>query len=351
MTALAPKPATFDLLRKSCALKRFAPGEILREQGQHYRDMFLIADGSVAVELPAGPVLLRTGSPVGEIGYLKGLAATATVTAHSDTDAIVIDDATLERLDREQPALAVQLLRYLADTAEERISHNLTHAAGAGRFGNPRAIEVFLCRDDDMLERARRLRYEVYCEELGRNSPNADHGRKIIADDLDRFGNTFIAVEGGETIGTIRGNISFEGPLGILQELYGMAQSPHHPHGTSVVTKFVVRKAKRGGLASFKLISALTRFGLRNSMKECYIDSIPSLLHYYKALGFTVAGEKFFHRENGPSIPMKLDLVTYGEGLSRDPGTFTQLQIYLKAQSIRLMDRMRARLSSRGVAE
>src|SRR5690606_25356958 len=133
------------------------------------------------------------------------------------------------------------------------------------------------------------------------------------------FGHTFVAVQDGETIGTIRGNISFEGPLGILQDLYGMNRSPHHPNGTSVVTKFVVRKSKRGSQVSYKLISALTRFGLRNNMKECYIDSVPSLLHYYKALGFEMVAPKFFHVENGPSFPMKLDLTTYGERLCRDP--------------------------------
>ena len=38
----------------------------------------------------------------------------------------------------------------------------------------------------------------------------------------------------------------------------------------------------------------------------------PALLPYYKALGFKIAGQKFFHPENGPSHPMRLDLVKHG---------------------------------------
>jgi CRP-like cAMP-binding protein/predicted GNAT family N-acyltransferase len=346
-----PESATFDLLRTYCGVRQFGAADVLREKGHHYHDMYLIANGSAAVRLSdddaTSLILLGPGSPVGEISFLRGCAATATVLAQTPTEAIVIDDAALAIIEHERPALAAQLFRYLAETAEERMSHNLTSASSPGHFGNSSGIEVYLCNDDELTQRAQRLRYEVYCEELGRDSPNADHAKRIITDQLDQFGHTFVAMEDGQAIGTIRGNMSFEGPIGSLQELYGMKQSPHHPHGTSVVTKFVVTKSKRGSLASFKLISALTRFGIRNNMKECYIDSIPSLLPYYKAIGFRIVAPKFFHAENGPSIPMKLDLLSHGERLCRDPSPFTLLQLYLKAQTIRIIDRIGERLSPR----
>jgi CRP-like cAMP-binding protein len=343
--------STLDLLRAYCPLRQFKPGDALRQAGHHYKDMHLVADGRVAVRLPDRDEILGTGAPVGEIGFLRGCAATATVVAQTDTETIVLEDATLARIERERPALIARLLRDLADTAEERISNNLTQASQTGRFTNDRSIEVYLCRNDEMLESAKRLRYEVYCDELGRNSPNADHKRRTISDDLDAFGHTFIALEDGKTIGTIRGNMSFEGRIGMLEELYGMNRSKHHPDATSVVTKFVVRKSRRGSHVSYKLISALTRFGLRNNMKECYIDSVPSLLHYYKALGFEMVAPKFFHVENGPSFPMRLDLVTHGEQLCRDPTALTQLRLYLKAQSIRLIDRISDRLGPRTAIE
>lgn len=340
--------STLELLQKYCVLTHFNSGDVLRQKDHHYRDMFLITRGCVAVNLSTGgaprTVLLGTGSPVGEISFLRGCPATATVLAQTDTEAIVIDDTALARVERERPDLSAYLLRYLAKTAEERISHNLTLILKPGAFGDQRTVDVYLCRNDEMFERAKRLRYEVYCEELGRNSPHADHDRKTISDDLDRFGHTFIAMEDGEAIGTIRGNMSFEGPLGALQDLYGMKLSPHHPDTTSIVTKFIVKKSKRGGPASLKLIAALTRFGLRNNMKECFIDSVPSLLPYYKAMGFKIVAPKFYHPENGPSYPMKLDLMRYGERLCQDAGAITKLQIYMKARAIRLVDRVRETL-------
>jgi hypothetical protein len=79
------------------------------------------------------------------------------------------------------------------------------------------------------------------------------------------------------------------------------------------------------------------RYGIRKGIKECYIDCIPSLLPYYKALGFAIAGPKFFHRENGPSHPMRLDLVKHGEALSNETGMREYVSLVVKAQAIRLI--------------
>ena len=49
-----------------------------------------------------------------------------------------------------------------------------------------------------------------------------------------------------------------------------MRASKHHPEATAVCTKFIVTKAKRGSPTSLKLISAVARYGLRNSVKETY---------------------------------------------------------------------------------
>jgi CRP-like cAMP-binding protein len=327
-----------QLLQSLCRPVRFQPGDLMRQQGQHYRDMYLIMDGRVDVEAGHAVVTRGAGSPIGEIGFLRGCPATATVTARTPVDALVIDNPTLARLEREHPAGAADFLRRLAEIAEDRTSQNLTFTATRRAHAGADAVHVHLCSTPDMLVSAQRLRYQVYCLELGRNSPYADHDRIVIADDLDAFGHTFIAVEDGETIGTLRANVPSEGPLGALEELYGMRASRHYPSAVAVVTKFVVRKEKRRGPASLKLISAIIRYGLRQDFKECFIDSIPALLPYYKALGFTFAGPPFFHRENGPSHPMALDLVKHGPRLARDYGWQRYLALYLAAKAIRWID-------------
>jgi Acetyltransferase (GNAT) domain len=86
-------------------------------------------------------------------------------------------------------------------------------------------IEILMCQNQKMLESAQRLRYSVYCKELQRRSPYADHDQQILADDMDKTGHTFIAVKKGETIGTARVNLCSEGSVGVLEELYGMRTS------------------------------------------------------------------------------------------------------------------------------
>ena len=66
------------------------------------------------------------------------------------------------------------------------------------------------------------------------------------------------------------------------------------------------------------------------------------MLPYYKAIGFKVAGETFLHRENGPSIPMRLDLMRYGELLSKDRSQLGYVNLLVKAQVIKSFDRLRA---------
>ena len=333
-------------LKELCSQVRFAPGAVLRRKGQYYRDMYLITRGYVDIDRASGRgaadrLSSGPGFPIGEIGFLRGSPATATVTARTPTEAFLIDDSALARLEREQPAAAADLLRSLAAIAEERTSYNLVLTSSGWINGWRERIEVHLCRNKEMLERAQRLRYHVYCEELGRQSPYADHDRRIISDDLDETGHTFVAVEAGETIGTIRGNATSDGPLGILEELYGMRASPHHPAATAICTKFIITRARRGSLASLKLIAALVRYGTRYPIKQCYIDCIPALLPYYKAIGFTQSGPLFFHRENGPSYPMVIDLERHGKRLSDATGPLAYLKLIVKGKAIKLIDRFR----------
>lgn len=297
-----------------CPQRSFATGEVLRRNGQHYTKMYLITSGAVSVDLglgeaPLTPDIGPRGLPIGEIGFLKGLPATADVTASTDVTALEITDAELTEIESRAPDLAVELLRFLATTADERTSQNLELSAALPGGKNAQSIRILLCRDAEMHNAAQRLRYAVYCTELGRQSPNADHERHIIKDDLDEFGHTFIAVEDGQTIGTLRANRPSEGTIGILERLYGMKKSPHNPDATVICTKFIIATNKRTSAAGIKLISAFARFGVQHNLHECYIDCIPSLRPFYTGIGFRKSADKFLHRENGPSIPMMLDLV------------------------------------------
>src|SRR5262249_48056987 len=187
------------LLQSFCREICFEPGAVLRRKGHHYREMYLLTHGCVDIDRGEGRGAAKlassdVGSPIGEIGFLRGSAAIATVTATTPTGALVIDDPTLARLEREQPAMTARLLRGLAEVAEERTSYNLVLTPSAWLHDSRRAVDVHLCRSKEMLESAQQLRYQVYCRELRRRSPHADHERGVISDHLDETGHTFIAV-------------------------------------------------------------------------------------------------------------------------------------------------------------
>jgi predicted GNAT family N-acyltransferase len=205
--------------------------------------------------------------------------------------------------------------RHLAATAPGRSAYGHVAPIADARAKAP-VIGIALCRDKAALENAQRLRYEVYCVELGRQSPYADHQSKTIKDDLDAFGHTFVAVEDGETIGTLRTNFSTEGPLGAFEQLYGMRASKHHPGRTAICTKFIVKRSKRGSLAFFKLMVAWLEYITTKGALECYIDCTPNLVPFYERFGFArAAGAPFCHHENGLSLPMMLDLAQHGRSL------------------------------------
>ena len=309
------------LLRGYCAIATFEPGAKLRVKGNHYRDMYLITKGRAEVQLQPGQaeeaISVGPGSPVGEIGFLNGSRAMATVVAKSATEALVLDDETLWRIEQEDPNLVVFLLTALARTAEHRVRVETDRHEAEGDPSSS-DIEVLYCRNDEQLMKAQRLRYQVYCEELGRSSPYADHETKTIRDSLDDFGHTFLAVEDGAAIGTLRCNFSSEGSLGILEQLYGMETSPNHPEHTMICTKFIVSKSKRKGPASMSLLSAMARYAIKEGTRDCFIDSIPALVPMYERMGFRAAGEEFFHYENGTSLPMVFDVVAQAARLAGD---------------------------------
>jgi len=300
----------------------FAPGSVLREKGQHYTSMYLVTEGQIEVDLGIKDGVLRPGVeglglPIGEFGFLRGSPANATVRALSEVRAFEIRDDTLSALDSRDPELSVELMRFLGQTADERSSYNIALSAKLDSPPSDPAIQILLCRDKDMLLEAMRLRYDVYCRELGRQSPHADHDEKTISDELDAFGHTFIAVENGMTIGTLRANRPADGPVGTLETLYGMNASAHHPESTVVCTKFIVATKHRNSSAGIKLVAGFARFGLQNGLRECYMDCIPKLRPFYMGMGFKLSGEKFLHRENGPSYPMMIDLVKYKGRIER----------------------------------
>jgi hypothetical protein len=60
-------------------------------------------------------------------------------------------------------------------------------------------------------------------------------------------------------------------------------------------------------------------------------------------VGFAVSGPQFLHRENGISFPMMIDLTKNGDRLTNERSLSGYVNLFVKAQAIRFIDRLRGR--------
>ena len=212
--------------------------------------MYLLTDGEVEVSIerklaPSLRIAARRGAPIGEIGFLTGAPATATVTARTDARALYIDNGAWRELERLRPDLAIELYRRLAEVADGRQSHNLLFLTDQGLPEGAATAEIVLCEMPSFCMRHSRSAIKSIAGNWAERRPSPMRGKGIIADELDETGHVLLALDDGVPIATLRMNMRRDGPLGLLEELYGMAQSPHHPEGTAICTKFIVKKSHR----------------------------------------------------------------------------------------------------------
>jgi CRP/FNR family cyclic AMP-dependent transcriptional regulator len=314
-----------ELLAGVCREIAFATGDRLRVKGLLSVDMYLITKGEAEISFDGSPnapgrLTVGRGSPIGEIGFITGAPATATVTAKTDIVALYIDKPAWRAIETQLPQTAVAFYRALSDISEGRQSYNLLSEGNGAKIGPNESTDVVLCRRPDQLLQAQRIRYQIYCEELGRTSPYADPVNRTIADGLDVTGHILLAFANGEPVATMRLNMSRDGGLGILEDLYCMKQFDDHPAATAIVTKFIVKREHRLGPAAFKLMATAIEMAQRYGIKDCFMDCIPQLKPFFQSIGFTASGPPFLHYENGRSYPMRLDVDRYANRIFRIAG-------------------------------
>jgi CRP-like cAMP-binding protein len=299
----------------------FGAGDVIHRMGERYREMYLIAEGWAEVRpkregCAEKPTELGPGSVIGEMGYLQGFPAPADIVTRTAVRALVMEDDTVWRVQKEAPQVAIEFCRFLGKAVartENRDSTGLPPLPIPGKSSN---IEVIHCRDEKILKEVMRLRYHICCEEFGRYSPHLDHDKKILRDEFDDFGHEFVAIEEGKVIGSLRANLAREGALGVFEDFYGMRSSKNHPQRTAICTKVIIKKSKRGTPAYLKMCTAWLQFAMREGIVECYIGCEPKLTSILAMLGFKRSGERFYHYELGPNDPMMLDLAQHAKRLA-----------------------------------
>jgi CRP-like cAMP-binding protein len=92
-----------------------AAGHVLVERGQDGAGMFVLKEGTVAVELPGGRTLRRgPGEFFGELALLGSGVRTARVQATTHVRCLALGRSDFARLLEEEPRIAVAMLPVLA---------------------------------------------------------------------------------------------------------------------------------------------------------------------------------------------------------------------------------------------
>lgn len=104
--------------------RTFQPGTRITEQGQPVSDLVLICTGRAAVEAGGELVAhLHGGAFVGEMAFLSGQAASATVTAEQPTRAFVFDHERLRRALARDDLVAIALHRAIGRDLVKKLSN------------------------------------------------------------------------------------------------------------------------------------------------------------------------------------------------------------------------------------
>jgi tetratricopeptide (TPR) repeat protein len=111
----------------ACEVKRFAPGQVLIEQGQPGQALYVMRRGTAKVEKVAEDggtnVLahLNPGVPAGEMALIDDAPTSARVAAESDVEAFCITRDQFERLLASNERTALKLYRFFIKTLSRRL--------------------------------------------------------------------------------------------------------------------------------------------------------------------------------------------------------------------------------------
>jgi CRP-like cAMP-binding protein len=119
-------PAEEGALLAAASVQSFTPEQLVFDQDQALRAIFLIDEGSVRIErhdrgamVPLA--VLGAGEFFGEMSFVDGTPTSARVVADEPTRLRVIDTATVDSLSKADPAFAGRLYRSIAAILAERL--------------------------------------------------------------------------------------------------------------------------------------------------------------------------------------------------------------------------------------
>ncbi len=117
-----------------------SPGTAIVREGVRPNAIFVVIDGrfSVRVRNVAGEPLaaLRAGELIGEISFLEGSPASATIVSEEASAVLEIDGQRLSERVGKDAAFAARIYRLFALTAERRLRNRVDHLASVFAIGS-----------------------------------------------------------------------------------------------------------------------------------------------------------------------------------------------------------------------
>jgi CRP-like cAMP-binding protein len=97
----------------------YAPGQVMFKAGDMGDAAYIVIDGRVEITVPtpSGPIIVNTlgkNDIIGEIAIFGDVPRTATATAKNKVEVLKISSELFEKIIRENPDAALELIRVLA---------------------------------------------------------------------------------------------------------------------------------------------------------------------------------------------------------------------------------------------
>jgi CRP-like cAMP-binding protein len=95
---------------------RLPAGRVLMRQGTPGRELIVLVEGEVTVERDGATIAVRRGGDfLGELALVTGRPRSATVTAATDVQTLVLTGAAFDRLLRDTPSIAAKVLKAVGE--------------------------------------------------------------------------------------------------------------------------------------------------------------------------------------------------------------------------------------------
>jgi CRP-like cAMP-binding protein len=129
-------------------IQSFEDGEVVVQEGDETREMFIIHQGSVEILKHVGGhevqlAVLERGSFFGEMSLLEGLPRSATARAVGPTKLLVLRPGSLLLQIRRDPTFAFELLQQMSRRIRE-LNDKLVFKVATAEFGNRLARSAFM---------------------------------------------------------------------------------------------------------------------------------------------------------------------------------------------------------------